>query len=389
MVRSRSWLLLGSVFCFGWVFGLVWAQYALNPARGQAIDDVPVEQRSQLFAYLDQEAAQEERHANILKTVIRLTAPTVVHIEAEKTDSAAARRFGRSRTVQEAGSGVIVQYNNNYYVVTNRHVVKDTSLADITISLSDGRQIHPAKVDADQDTDVAVMRISASNLVAARLGNSDKVEIGDSVLAMGSPFGLSHSVTSGIISQKGRRELELGDDVVKFQDFMQTDAAINPGNSGGPLLNLRGEVIGINTAIASSSGTNEGVGFSIPINMVWVVGRQLIERGSVKRAFLGVNLDPKFTSTAAIELGLPRKQGARITGVTPGSPAEAARLTVNDVILQFDGIRVDNDLHLVNMVSLTEVGREIPLLVLRDHKQIQVMVRVVSRPAFTPPAREE
>ncbi len=163
------------------------------------------------------------------------------------------------------------------------------------------------------------------------------------MLAVGSPFGLSHSVTFGIISAKGRRDLHLGDAELRFQDFLQTDAAINPGNSGGPLCNLRGEIIGINTAIASNSGGNEGIGFSIPINMFMAVARQLIETGKVARAFLGVSLDAKFGPAMAAEIGLPGPMGAGVTAVTPGSPAEAARLQPGDVILEIDGTRVEDD----------------------------------------------
>jgi serine protease Do len=199
---------------------------------------------------------------------------------------------------------------------------------------------------------------------------------------VGSPFGLMRSVTYGIISAKGRRDLKLGDDGVRFQDFMQTDAAINPGNSGGPLINLRGEVIGINTAIASSSGGNEGIGFSIPINMALAVARQLIDNGSVVRAYLGVSLERKFTAASARKLGLTRLQGARISGVTAGSPAEAAGLKVDDVVLYFDGVRVQSDTHLVNLVSLTDVGKEVPVVIFRDRETITVPVKVGNRAKF-------
>jgi serine protease Do len=211
------------------------------------------------------------------------------------------------------------------------------------------------------------------------VGNSDALEIGDYVLAVGSPFSLSHSVTLGIISAKGRRDLKLGDDV-RFQDFLQTDAAINPGNSGGPLINLRGEVVGMNTAIASSSGGNDGIGFTIPINMVMVVARQLVERGTVVRAFLGVGLDKQFSPSAATSVGLRRPQGARVTRVTPGSPAEAAHLQTGDVILKYNGVLVENDTHLINMVTVSEVGKEIPVSVFRDQKLLTIPVRVGAAP---------
>jgi serine protease Do len=337
------------------------------------------EQREQMYAKLSREVDELERHRSILKTVVKLVGPTVVHIEAEKRDTA-ARGYSRSRLIEEAGSGVVITLKDNHYVLTNRHVIKDAQLQDIKVRLADGRVISPTKVWSDQDTDIAVMAISTPKLVAARLGNSDTVEIGDFVLAVGSPFGLSHSVTYGIISAKGRRDLELGDGGVRYQDFLQTDAAINPGNSGGPLINLRGEVIGINTAIASNSGGNEGIGFSIPVNLVMVIARQLIDRGNVTRAYLGVSLDSKFSPSTAFELGLPRLTGARIVEIKPGSPAELGQLQVGDVVVQFNGIKVEDDTHLVNIISFTEVNSEVPVVVYRNQKPLHLTVKVGSKP---------
>jgi serine protease Do len=174
----------------------------------------------------------------------------------------------------------------------------------------------------------------------------------------------------------------LPEGVIRFQDFLQTDAAINPGNSGGPLVNLHGEVIGINNSIASESGVNEGVGFSIPINMFMTVGRQLITTGKVTRAFLGVNLNSKFGPVTAADLGLPRPMGAEVSNVTAGSPAEAARLQPGDVIIEFNHTAVEDDSHLVNLVSLTEVGKAVPLLIFRDHKLLTVTVEVGDRSKF-------
>jgi serine protease Do len=199
---------------------------------------------------------------------------------------------------------------------------------------------------------------------------------------MGSPFGLSHSVTFGIVSAKGRRDLELGDDV-RFQDFLQTDAAINPGNSGGPLVNLRAEVIGMNTAIASSSGGSEGIGFAIPINMVMVIVKQLIERGTVERAYMGVALDSKFGPAVAIAVGLSRPRGARVTRITPGSPAEHAKLQPGDIILRYNGVRIDNDSHLISLVSLTEVGKKVVLQIFRDRHLQELPVTLAKSPPRT------
>jgi serine protease Do len=183
-------------------------------------------------------------------------------------------------------------------------------------------------------------------------------------------------VTYGIISAKGRRDLELGASGVRLQDFLQTDAAINPGNSGGPLINLRGEVIGINTAIASNSGGSEGIAFSIPINMFMHVARQLIEKGAVARAFLGVKLDGTFGSAMAAEIGLPRPVGARITRVIPNSPAAAADLREGDVVLLFNSVPVEDDNHLVNLVNFTEIGKKVPLEVFRNRESLQLEVVV-------------
>lgn len=362
-------------------------------AAQQSGVDLSEETREKLYESLRRQEPEIERLSSVLKTVVRLVGPTVVHIETAKDESGASR-FGGRRVIEEAGSGVVIREKGRCYVLTNWHVIKSTppeaiKTESIKIKFSDGRELNPAskaEIWHDAATDVAVMAVKPSDLQAARLGDSSRVEIGDFVLAVGSPFGLSHSVTYGIVSAKGRRDLELGDEGVRYQDFLQTDAAINPGNSGGPLINLRGEVIGINTAIASNSGGNEGIGFSIPINMVMTVARQLIERGVVVRAYLGVHLNQKFSSADAIEMGLPRLSGALINGITARSPAEAANLRVGDVILRFDGVPVENDAHLINLVSLVEVDREIPVVVYRQKHEMTIMVKVGNRTEFEPRA---
>jgi serine protease Do len=311
---------------------------------------------------------------------VKLVTPAVVHIEAKRDDDSRLAQ----KSVEEAGSGIVIERDGKFFVVTNRHVIKYSSLSNVRIKLSDGRQIVPSQVWADRETDIAILAVPSKNLIPAIIGNSDKLEIGDFVLAVGSPFGLSHSVTYGIISAKGRRDLQLGDDGVTNQDFLQTDAAINPGNSGGPLMNLRGEVIGINTAIASSSGGNEGIGFTIPVNMVMVVADQLIEHGQVVRAYLGVQLDASFTRDEAVAAGLTRPEGARVTGVTARSPAEKAKLQLGDIILQFNEQVVEDDDHLINLVSLTPVNKEIELTLIRDMQTVRVRVRVGNRSDLKP-----
>jgi serine protease Do len=210
------------------------------------------------------------------------------------------------------------------------------------------------------------------------------LEVGEHVFAVGSPFGLNHSVSLGIVSAKGRRNLELGNKSIVYQDFIQTDAAINPGNSGGPLMNLRGEVVGINTAIASNSGVNEGIGFAIPIQLAMTVATQLIEKGELQRSYLGVSVERAFhvdPQTGLQNSGLQsnrlqsyRAQGALVKVVKPNSPAESAGLRYGDIILEFDGVAVENDEHLVQMVGLTASGKSVELEVLRERTRVRLKV---------------
>lgn len=333
------------------------------------------ESRERMFQELARDVEVFERQGAILKKVFQLARPSVVHIEARKPEP------GSAKPVEEAGSGIIIEHRGKWYVITNRHVVINARTDQIDIRLDTRRNTHPLRIWSDDKTDIAVMALAEKDLVSARLGSSDEVEIGDFVIAVGSPFGLSNSVTYGIVSAKSRRDLELGegDGKVTYQDFIQTDAAINPGNSGGPLLNLRGEVIGLNTAIASSSGGNEGIGFSTPINMVIFVANQLIESNRVVRGMLGVTLDNEYTSEAAERLGLTHKIGARIKGVTPNSAAAAARLASGDVIVAFNGVPIEDDNHLINQVSYTPVGKAVPLKVLRDGRAIELDVQLLER----------
>ena len=300
-----------------------------------------------------------------LKQIIKQARLSVVHIEAIKADRTSTNN---TDTFTEAGAGVIFEYHDKYFVLTNLHVVKDAEVGRISILLNDGRFFRPLKILSDADTDIAVLPVDFGGLQACKIGDSDEVETGDFAFAIGSPFGLHHSVTYGIVSARSRRNLELGEEGVKYQDFIQTDAAINPGNSGGPLINLKGEVIGINTAIASNSGGNDGIGFSIPIKMALRISKQLIDDGKVTRAFLGVTLDSEFTVEKAARLGMERFYGARVTKVTHNSPAYRAGMETNDLILQFNGVDIQDDAHLVNVVSSTPTGSTVSVMVMRDHK---------------------
>ncbi|MCA9037448.1 MAG: trypsin-like peptidase domain-containing protein, partial [Planctomycetaceae bacterium] len=282
--------------------------------------------------------------------VSRQVMPAAVHIQAIRTDN--------GRKVEETGSGVLMRSTQarGLYVITNNHVVRGADSPQINVTLATGEIVNPTRVFRDGESDLAVLQVADKGQPTGRWGDSNQLEIGHFVLAVGSPFGLSQSVTMGIVSAKGRRDLSLTEDrTVINQDFIQTDAAINPGNSGGPLIDMHGMVVGINTAIASNSGGNEGIGFSIPSNLAHRVFEQLVTHGKVRRAYLGVELDSDFTDEAARRLGLPRATGARITRVySQSTPAALAGLKADDVILTFNGVVVQDENHLINLVSLAD-----------------------------------
>jgi serine protease Do len=354
--------------------GLILATLAvgclLTPHATAQVSGVDASSRSAEYNALAREVDALDRELGLVKRVVKLVTPGVVHIEARQV-------IEPRRQIEEAGSGVIVEFGKKPYVLTNRHVIGSAPKERIEIHLADGRIFRPQVVWSDPWTDVAVMSLDAAgDFPTVKLGNSDALEIGDYVLAVGSPFGLSQSVTRGIVSAKGRHNLNLGANEFLLQDFIQTDAAINPGNSGGPLINLRGEVVGLNTAIASASGGNEGIGFSVPINVAARVASALVEGRQAPRGYLGVTLDGEFNSERARALGLPRLMGTRVTDVKPQSPAAQAELKVNDVILEYNGIRIDQDTHLISLVKLTDIGRQVEVVVLRDGKPVRISVRI-------------
>lgn len=359
--------------------GLLIAQAESEKAATEALDSQvekpSEEERVKLLEELAKNREILQAQSNVVKIVAKLIAPSVVHIESVMYKRGAR---GEKVTLNEAGSGVIVFRNEKFYVLTNRHVLREAVKENIQIKLYDNRITHPIAVLYDAETDIAVLELAETDLISATLGDSNVVEIGEFVLAVGSPFGLNHSVTFGIISAKGRRELDI-DANVHLQDFLQTDAAINPGNSGGPLVNLNGEVIGINTAIASNSGGSEGIGFSIPIRMVMLVADQLIRYGKARRAYLGVTLDSEFNAQKAKVLGLPRANGACVKEVTPYSPAAKANFAVNDVILKFNGAAVEDEKHLYNLVNLAAIGIDIPVTVFREGKVYKIQIQLQER----------
>ena len=279
------------------------------------------------------------------------------------------RQGPRAPQGEGMGSGVIIDEKG--IILTNNHVVQG---GKIIVRLHDGREFPAVEVKTDPKTDMAVVRIEgAGTLKAATLANSDNVQIGDWVLAVGAPFGLKETVTAGIISAKSR-----GIGISEREDYLQTDAAINPGNSGGPLINLKGEVVGINTAISSRSGGNEGIGFSVPANTAKWVSQQLIKDGTVKRAMLGVGIQP-VTSELSKEFGLKAVQGAVITDVKPGSAAAKAGLETGDVIVEFDKKAVESPRDLQNLVERAIAEQPHETVVMRNGEKKTIQVSLQTR----------
>lgn len=326
--------------------------------------------------------------------VAKKAVPAVVFIKVEKTIEAGSaeappqfndpydffgdeffNRFFRDRAPRQPqqyhqtgqGSGFII--SDDGYILTNNHVAGDADV--ITVKLDDGREFNAKLIGSDQKADVAVIKIDAKGLPTLPLGDSDSLETGEWVIAIGNPFGLSETLTFGIVSAKGRSTVGIAD----YEDFIQTDAAINPGNSGGPLINLDGQAIGINTAIFSSTGGSVGIGFAIPINMVKSIKDQLIKEGKVTRGQLGVMIG-ELTKELADYFKLDSTKGALVNEVVEGSPAQKAGLTAGDIILKMNGRDVESVGQLRNSIAAIAPGTNVTLLVYHDGKQKTVTVKL-------------
>ncbi|MEW7988482.1 MAG: DegQ family serine endoprotease [Candidatus Thiodiazotropha sp.] len=279
----------------------------------------------------------------------------------------------RHRSVGQ-GSGFVFShdkglYSNKAYVMTNNHVVEGADR--ITVKFKNGHEFSAEIKGSDPKSDIAVLEIVADDLPALSLGDSNKLDVGEWVLAFGNPFGLSHTMTAGIVSAKGRTSLGISD----YEDFIQTDAAINPGNSGGPLVNLDGEVVGINTAIFSRSGGYMGVGFAIPINMAKGIANQLLDKGEVTRGFLGIMIQP-LTPELAESFGSKYQKGILVAEVSENSPADRAGLKQGDLIFKLDGKNVGNVGDFRNRISLTSPGSKVGLEIIRNGKPKAIEVTV-------------
>lgn len=349
------------------------------------------------LAGTDENIALLARTGKAFAAVVKKAGPAVVHIRVEKSiqgfgaggrnnqfglfnDPFFERFFGPQfrhdrqprRFKQEAfGSGFIIASNG--YILTNNHVV---SKADsITVGMSDGRQFKAKVVGADPESDVALIKINATDLPVLPLGNSDKLQVGEWVIAIGSPFELNQTVTVGVVSAKGRDRMGIND----YENFIQTDAAINPGNSGGPLLNIHGEAIGINTAIFSRSGGYMGIGFAIPINMAKSIEQQLRRHGKVIRGWLGVVIQD-VTEELAKSFGLKKAAGALVSEVTKKSPAARAGLKQGDVIISLDGEPLANVNALRNKIALAAPGSKHTLQIIRNGHKDNITVTIGEQP---------
>ena len=338
--------------------------------------------------------ARENRPAFTFAPVAKKVAPSVVNIYTARTVRASPQlarlfedpifrqyfgdaygygRVPRDRREQSLGSGVIASQDG--YILTNNHVVQGAD--EIKVAFADGRTVLDAKiVGTDPPTDVAVVKVEGQKLPVVNLGNSDQLEVGDVVLAVGNPFGVGQTVTMGIVSAKDRS----GVGIVDYEDFIQTDASINPGNSGGALVDIDGRLVGINTAILSRTGGNQGIGFAVPVNLARYVMERIVSEGKVRRGYLGVKVQA-LTPELAKQLNLSGQTGALVGEVTPNSPAEKAGLKPGDVVIEFDGKAVSDSRHLRLMVAEKAPGSKVSVKVLRDGKQQTFTVELGELPS--------
>ena len=384
MMRKKKIFITAVLFTlFGLITGTILSSNLQFPVNSYAAESMVSKEAIEMLSKTNQAITE----------VAATVKPSVVNIASTKTlkhsgsmspffqDPFFKRFFGdkfgfseKPRKYKQSGlgSGVIVRKEG--FILTNNHVIKDAD--EIKVTLHDKREFKGKVIGTDQKTDLAVIRVEADDLPEIRLGDSDELKVGETVLAIGNPFGLNATVTSGIVSAKGRANVGIAD----YEDFIQTDAPINPGNSGGALVNIRGELIGINTAIFSTTGGYQGIGFAIPSNMAKVVMENLIEKGKVVRGWLGVTIQT-LTPELAEQFNLHDTKGVLVGDVSDGGPAEKAGIQRGDVIAEYNGEKVDNVSTLRNVVAETPPDKEIGITIIRDEKRQTIRVMISEMPS--------
>ena len=387
----RLWLIFAQACTI--CLALLFVVTTLKPewiSRAGALGSVVVVQEQQVPATIvpvsiNSSGAGPRQQGTSYAEAVKRAIPSVVNLYSSKemrprhpmlSDPLLRRFFGQQpdpgpQKTFSLGSGVIVSAQG--YVLTNNHVVEGAD--NIELVMADGRRLTGKIVGTDPDTDIAVLKVNAENLPAITLGNDEQLQVGDAVLAIGNPFGVTNTVTAGIVSALGRNRLGINE----FENFIQTDAAINPGNSGGALIDANGNLIGINTAIYSRTGGTMGIGFAIPVSLAKPVMEQIIETGQVTRGYMGV-VYSELNAEAVKALEAKSDKGVLIREVVPGSPAERAGLRTGDIVLAINGKSTDDANTLRNQISGLAPGARAPLRVARGQNEVMLQVEVVKRP---------
>ncbi len=380
MARFKDILLFGCVALLGVVFGLFIGGVVRFAGGGESSASAPVVSEQAVEAAGTAEAGRDAITTSY-SSVVDIAAESVVYIFTttrvkESLPGFMVRRFGREREREEEGLGSGVIMSREGYILTNHHVVEGADQIQVVTSHT-GAAYRARVVGSDPQTDIAVLKIDARDLPSISVADSDRVRVGDVALAIGNPFGVGLSVTMGIVGAVGRGGFGIND----YEDFIQTDASINPGNSGGALVNTDGRLIGINTAILSRSGGNQGVGFSVPSNQAMHIMRRIIEDGRVVRGFLGVQVGT-LSPDAARRMNLPTLGGAVIENVEAGAPAALAGLQPGDVVVQINGTSVQEDRQLRLLISQNKPGTTVALRVARNGGMQNVTVALGEMPAI-------
>lgn len=398
---NRSWIVAATLLTAGMIIGFVVASDLGWLPTGHAVPEAPAPTVVRPVTTTPQPVFPGMGGQTFVE-IAKAVKPAVVNIYATKSgrsegshatpfDDPFFRKFfgdeffkrfdqqPKERKERGLGSGVIVESNG--LIITNNHVVGKAD--EIRVTLSDKREFKAKLIGTDPKTDIAVVRIDTTGLPTVALADSDKLEVGEFVLAVGNPFGLTQTVTLGIVSALGRAA-----GIAEYEDFIQTDAAINPGNSGGALVNVRGELVGINTAIFSQSGGNMGIGFAVPSNMAQSIMSQLVQTGKVIRGWLGVSIQ-ELTPELASQFGVGDTKGVLVSDVMEDSPAKKAGFERADVIVEYDGKSMDSPTHLRNAVAQTPVGKKVAVKILREKKAKTIELTIVEQPKSMAQAGEE